>query len=73
MKLLTNIVKNTERFDENANQFYYIIGTPPPYVKQHKSAPEALAMPQVCYGSPNLYFLFGDMGIYKLKEGRELV
>ena len=28
MKLLTDIVKNTERFDENANQFYYIIGTP---------------------------------------------
>ena len=59
-------------FDENANQFDYIIGNPP-YVKLHKSAPEALAMPQVCYGSPNLYFLFWAMGIYNLKEGGELV
>ena len=59
-------------FDENASQFDYIIGNPP-YVKLHKSAPEALAMPQVCYGSPNLYFLFWAMGIYNLKEGGELV
>ena len=59
-------------FDENANLFDYIIGNPP-YVKLHKSAPEALSMPQVCYGSPNLYFLFWAMGIYNLKEGGELV
>ena len=59
-------------FDGNANQFDYIIGNPP-YVKLHKSAPEALAMPQVCHGSPNLYFLFWAMGIYNLKENGELV
>ena len=59
-------------FDENANQFDYIIGNPP-YVKLHKSAPEALAMPEVCYGSPNLYFLFWAMGIYNLKADGELV
>lgn len=59
-------------FDENANQFDYIIGNPP-YIKLHKSAPEALAMPQVCHGSPNLYFLFWAMGIYNLKENGELV
>lgn len=59
-------------FDSNANQFDYIIGNPP-YVKLHKSAPEVLAMPQVCHGSPNLYFLFWAMGIYNLKENGELV
>lgn len=57
---------------DNTQQFDYIIGNPP-YLKLPKNAPEALAMPQVCYGSPNLYFLFWAMGIYNLKEGGELV
>lgn len=56
----------------NAQQFDYIIGNPP-YLKLPKKAPEALTMPQVCYGSPNLYFLFWAMGIYNLKEDGELV
>lgn len=59
-------------FDDNACCFDYIIGNPP-YVKLHKSAPEALVMPQVCHGSPNMYFLFWAMGLYNLKENGELV
>lgn len=50
----------------------YIIGNPP-YLKTSKDAIEALAMPEVCYGAPNLYFLFWAMGIHNLKEGQELV
>jgi len=50
----------------NALQFDYIIGNPP-YLKLPKKATEALTMPQVCYGSLNLYFLFWLMGIYNLK------
>lgn len=30
-------------------------------------------MPSVCYGSPNLYFLFWAMGIHNLKQEHELV
>lgn len=50
----------------------YIIGNPP-YLKVSKDAVEAKAMPSVCYGAPNLYFLFWAMGIRNLKDGQELV
>ncbi|MCQ2250884.1 MAG: Eco57I restriction-modification methylase domain-containing protein [Bacteroidales bacterium] len=53
-------------------KFDYIIGNPP-YKKIGKDAPEAKAMEQVCYGAPNLYFLFMSMGIANLKNGSELV
>ena len=49
-----------------------VIGTPP-YMKIAKDAPEALAMPDVCYGAPNTYFLFASMGIFDLAQGGELV
>lgn len=32
-----------------------VVGNPP-YMKMAKSSPEAKAMPDVCYGAPNLYF-----------------
>lgn len=55
------------------NSIYdYIIGNPP-YLKIPKDAVEAKAMPSVCYGAPNLYFLFWAMGIHNLKKGHELV
>ena len=56
----------------NKEVYDYIIGNPP-YLKIAKDAPEALWMPQVCYGAPNLYFLFWAMGIYNLKADGELV
>ena len=42
--------------------FDYVIGNPP-YMKIPKDAPEATAMPEVCYGAPNLYFNFCVYGI----------
>ena len=33
----------------------------------------ATAMPEVCYGAPNLYFLFASMGIFNLKSDGEMV
>ena len=54
------------------HEFDYIIGNPP-YLKIAKDAEEAKAMPSVCYGSPNLYFLFWAMGIHNLKQEHELV
>ncbi len=45
----------------------------PPYKKLPKDAPEARAMPDVCHGAPNLYFLFAAMALFDLKDGGELV
>ena len=59
-------------FKEYENIYDYIIGNPP-YLKISKDAKEAKAMPSVCHGAPNLYFLFWAMGIYNLKQGQELV
>lgn len=58
--------------DEDSCKYDYIIGNPP-YLKISKDAPEALSMPSVCHGAPNLYFLFLAMGIYNLKSEQELV
>lgn len=53
-------------------KFDFVIGNPP-YMKIAKDAPEALAMPDVCYGAPNLYFLFASMSMFNLREGGEMV
>ena len=45
----------------------------PPYLKLAKNAPEALALPEVCYGAPNLYFLFATMSLKNLKAGGQMV
>ncbi|MDE5902324.1 MAG: Eco57I restriction-modification methylase domain-containing protein [Muribaculaceae bacterium] len=58
--------------DEDSSKYDYIIGNPP-YLKISKDAPEALSMPLVCHGAPNLYFLFWAMGVYNLKTDQELV
>ena len=42
-------------------------------MKISKNAPEATAMPLVCYGAPNLYFIFASMGLFNLKDNGEMV
>lgn len=54
------------------NKYDFVIGNPP-YMKIPKDAPEALAMPDVCYGAPNLYFLFAAMSLFNLNENGEMV
>lgn len=49
-----------------------VVGNPP-YMKMAKSSPEAKAMPDVCYGAPNLYFLFAAMSLFNLIHNGELV
>lgn len=58
--------------DYNPEKFDLIIGNPP-YMKISKDTAEARAMPSICYGVPNMYFLFAAMGIYNLKNNGELV
>lgn len=57
---------------ESENLYDLIIGNPP-YKKIGKDAEEALAIPEVCYGAPNLYFLFWAMAIHNLKPGCEII
>jgi len=45
----------------------------PPYFKLPKDAPEAVSMPGVCFGAPNIYFLFAAMSLFNLREGGEMV
>ncbi|MFC2269487.1 MAG: Eco57I restriction-modification methylase domain-containing protein, partial [Porphyromonas endodontalis] len=59
-------------YKKKQDLYDYVIGNPP-YRKISKDSEEALNMCDVCYGAPNLYFLFWAMGIHNLKEGQELV
>lgn len=56
----------------NPQKYDLVIGNPP-YMKISKDAPEAIAMPEVCYGAPNLYFIFASMGLFNLKDEGEMV
>lgn len=53
-------------------RFDIIIGNPP-YKKIPKDAVEAHAMSDICYGAPNLYFLFTEMAMFNLKNDSEMV
>ncbi len=53
-------------------KYDFVIGNPP-YMKIHKDAPEAKAMPEVCYGAPNLYFIFAAMGLFNLDNEGQMV
>lgn len=56
----------------NPVKYDFVIGNPP-YMKIPKDAPEATAMPIVCYGAPNMYFIFAAMSLFNLKEEGEMV
>lgn len=58
--------------DPNPKKYDLVIGNPP-YMKIAKDAPEAKAMPDVCYGAPNLYFLFAAMSLFDLRDQGEMV
>lgn len=58
--------------DASPTKYDWIIGNPP-YKKISKDAVEALSMPSVCYGAPNLYFLFAAMGLFNLEHEGEMV
>lgn len=58
--------------EEKKHEFDIVIANPP-YMKISKNTSEALSMPDVCYGAPNLYFLFAAMSLFNLKENGEMV
>lgn len=57
--------------DEPA-KYNLVIGNPP-YKKIARNADEALAMPDICHGTPNLYFLFAQMSLFNLKDNGEMM
>jgi adenine-specific DNA-methyltransferase len=52
---------------------YDMIIANPPYFKLSKDAPEAASMKNVCYGAPNIYFLFAAMSLFNLRDDGEMV
>ena len=54
-------------------QKYDMVISNPPYFKLAKDAPAAASMPEVCYGAPNIYFLFASMSLFNLCENGEMV
>ncbi len=70
--LTSQVFEEYALFSDSSKLYDYIIGNPP-YMKIPKEAKEAKSMPSVCYGAPNLYFLFWAMGIHNLKQDAELV
>ena len=56
----------------NPTKYDIVIGNPP-YMKIPKDTPEAIVMPNICYGAPNMYFIFAAMGLFNLKENGEMV
>jgi len=84
LKLTAAIVKNDYLLSQSDDfsgtfmaqvypQKYDLIIGNPPYFKLSKDAPEALSMQGVCYGAPNIYFLFASMSLFNLREGGEMV
>jgi len=79
-KIITDNYILTQMFDYNGmlganpnpTKFDMVIGNPP-YMKIPRGAPEATAMPDVCHGTPNLYFLFATMSLFNLKDNGEMV
>lgn len=70
--LLSQGFMRTDLFKDTGEHYDMIIGNPP-YMKIAKESPEAKNMSEVCYGAPNLYFLFWAMSIQNLKNDNELV
>jgi adenine-specific DNA-methyltransferase len=72
--ILDQMLEYNEMLGANPNPIKYdmVVGNPP-YMKIAKEAPEAKAMPDICYGAPNLYFLFASMGMFNLVSHGEMV
>lgn len=58
--------------NQNPVKYDFVIGNPP-YMKISKDAPEANVMRSICYGTPNMYFIFAAMGLFNLKDDGEMV
>lgn len=67
------IITQSTDFQRGTGEKYDLVIGNPPYMKISKNAQEAEAMACICYGTPNMYFLFAAMGLFNLKNNGELV
>lgn len=63
----------TNLFESGTLEKYDLVIGNPPYKKVSCNAPEAKAMPEVCHGAPNLYFLFMAMGVNDMDNDGQMV
>lgn len=72
--ILSQYLDFNHMFGENSElkKYDFVIGNPP-YMKISKDAREAAVMSKVCYGTPNLYFIFASMGLFNLKDNGQMV
>ena len=52
---------------------YDLVIANPPYLRIMRDDANAIAMPTIVHGAPNLYFLFAAMSLFNLKQGAEMV
>ena len=64
---------NSDLFSQGQSKKYDLIIGNPPYLKVPGASIEAKSMPSICYGAPNLYFLFAAMALFNLKDKKEMV
>ena len=64
---------NNSGLCENSILQYDWIICNPPYKKISKNSAEAQLMKKVCFGTPNMYFLFSSMSLYNLDKEGEIV
>lgn len=62
----------TSNCNQISPKFDIVIGNPP-YMKIPKNSDEAMSMQDICYGAPNLYFLFAAMSLFNLSANGEMV
>lgn len=67
------IIKKNYILDKKLLQKYDVVIGNPPYLKLGKMASETEAMKHLCYGSPNLYFLFVAKSLSELDENGEMI
>ncbi|MCI5582440.1 MAG: Eco57I restriction-modification methylase domain-containing protein, partial [Anaeroplasma sp.] len=67
------IISQKENYNSSTDKLFDYIISNPPYLKISKDAAEAAAMPDICYGTPNLYFLFLGMSIFNSSHNAEIV
>ena len=68
------IVSQSEQYKSNhpKETFDYVISNPP-FMKIGKDHIAAKSMPDICYGAPNIYFLFMAMSAFNLDDNGQMV
>lgn len=68
------ILSQAKDFENHVqNKKYDLIIGNPPYLRIKRNDEQALSMPSVVHGAPNLYFLFASISLWELQDNAEMV